>query len=116
MAKEKDPKGSKDRDQSKYPDNPNDPNGGEQYPPDEPKHRRAGREHEVHQDILERRMRGGPPPTPELYRKALEQWNKLPGSVVRPPTDVVPEKPEAEDENKGAPKADQDKGGEGGKQ
>ena len=56
---------------------------------EEPEHRPEGREHQVHREILERRMRGGPEPTPEAYRHALEQWKKLPGSKVRPPTDIV---------------------------
>ena len=55
-----------------------------------PKHRPEGREHQVHKEILDRRMRGGPEPTPDAYRHALEQWKKLPGSKVRPPTDVGP--------------------------
>jgi len=60
--------------------------------PDEerPKHRPEGREHEVHKEILERRMRGGPEPTHDAYMRALEQWKNLPGSIVRPPTDVTP--------------------------
>jgi hypothetical protein len=55
-----------------------------------PRHKPEGREHQVHKEILERRMRGGPEPTPDAYRRALEQWKKLPGSKVRPPTDVCP--------------------------
>jgi hypothetical protein len=55
-----------------------------------PRHRPEGREHEVHKEILERRMRGGAEPTPDAYRDALEQWKKLPGSKVSPPTDVGP--------------------------
>jgi hypothetical protein len=35
-------------------------------------------------------MRGGAEPTPDAYRDALEQWKKLPGSKVSPPTDVGP--------------------------
>jgi hypothetical protein len=38
----------------------------------------------AHIEIEERRFRGGLPPTPELYALAREQWNKLPGSVVKP--------------------------------
>jgi len=63
---------------------------GPDYPdPERPQHRPEGREHQVHREILERRMRGGPEPTPEVYRRALEQWMKLPGSKIRPPSDVV---------------------------
>lgn len=55
-----------------------------------PKHKPEGREHEVHKEILDRRMRGGRTPTQKDYEDALEQWKNLPGSVVRPPTDVRP--------------------------
>jgi hypothetical protein len=52
-----------------------------------PRRRRMGRDHPVHQQIVERRLGGGAPATPEAYAKALEEWKQLPGSVVRPPTD-----------------------------
>ena len=78
----------------KHPRDPNEPKDPKQEPkpPDyeRPKHRPEGREHQVHKEILERRMRGGPEPTPDAYRRALEQWKNLPGSIVRPPTDVTP--------------------------
>lgn len=64
----------------KKPDKPEDP--------ERPKHKPEGREHQVHKEILERRWRGGPEPTPEAYARALEQWKNLPGSIVRPPTDI----------------------------
>ena len=66
-----------------------------------PRRRRMGREHAVHQQIVEKRLGGGAPATPEAYAEALKQWQQLPGSVVRPPTDQKPaETP--------APKPDQD--------
>jgi hypothetical protein len=37
----------------------------------------------AHIEIEERRFRGGVPPTPELYERAREQWNRLPGAVGR---------------------------------
>lgn len=49
-----------------------------------------GREREVHVEIISRRLGGGAAPTPEAYARALEQWQQLPGSVMRPPTDVLP--------------------------
>lgn len=55
-----------------------------------PRVRRAGRERAVHEEIVARRLEGGAPPTPEAYARALEEWQQLPGSVVRPPTDVTP--------------------------
>ena len=68
-----------------------------------PRRRRMGREHAVHQQILDRRLGGGAPATPEAYANALQQWLRLPGSVVRPPTDEKPvpaTKPEGEDQGK----------------
>jgi hypothetical protein len=70
-----------------------------------PRRRRMGREHAVHQELLEKRIGGGDPPTPEAYAKALQEWQQLPGSVVRPPTDVKPSESEkdpskAKDEEK----------------
>jgi hypothetical protein len=88
----------------KHPEDPEDPK-----PPQDPGesdqdgegdgevHETEGRDHAVHMEILARRMRGGPGPaigvgpdaTREAYARALEQWKNLPGSVVRPPTDVT---------------------------
>jgi hypothetical protein len=73
-----------------------------------PKHRPEGREHQVHKEILEKRWRGGPNPTADTSRQALEQWKNLPGSVVRPPTDVSA--PSTEQNQTSTPdKADEDK-------
>jgi hypothetical protein len=61
-----------------------------------------------HIEIEERRFRGGLPPTPELYAQAREQWNQLPGAVVKSPMDqAVPPNPPAASENKPA-KSDED--------
>ena len=53
----------------------------------------------AHIEIEERRFRGGLQPTPERYAGAREQWNRLPGSVARPPmapvTSQVPADSEA---------------------
>ena len=60
---------------------------------DRPRRRRMGREHAVHQQIVERRLSGGAPATPEAYAKALEEWQQLPGSiVVHPQTRNQPKK------------------------
>jgi hypothetical protein len=59
-----------------------------------PRRRRMGREHAVHQELLEKRLGGGDPPTPEAYATALKEWQQLPGSIVRPPTDVKPSESE----------------------
>ena len=56
-----------------------------------------------HIEIEERRFRGGLPPTPELYAQAREQWNQLPGAVVKSAMDqTVPANPLAASENKPA--------------
>jgi hypothetical protein len=61
-------------------------NSGEQgQRPQEP-----GKERQVHEEIIARHYEGGTAPTPEAYRRALKQWQQLPGSIVRPPTDVQP--------------------------
>lgn len=78
----------------KSPDDPPQPPKINQDNPDRPRHDPEGREHQVHKEILERRVRGGPQPTPEAYARALEQWKKLPGSIVRPPSDVTPPPPQ----------------------
>lgn len=97
MAKRKDPHN---------PDDPEDPQQ-EDGDPDQrrPEHRPEGREHQVHQEILKRRLRGGPQPTPQDYARALEQWKNLPGSIVRPPTDnpPPPETPPSPDEKPSEP-------------
>lgn len=71
----------------KYPKDPSHPKPD----PDDsaPQHKPQGREHEIHKEILERRWRGGPASTPDAIERALEQWKNLPGSVVRPPTDIT---------------------------
>jgi hypothetical protein len=69
---------------------------------EQPRRRRMGREHAVHQEIIERRLGGGAPATPEAYAKALEEWRQLPGSVVRPATDEKPAmKPKKQGEDEG---------------
>ena len=45
-------------------------------------------EHQVHKDILMRRMVGGLDATPDAYARGLAQWKELPGSIIRPATDV----------------------------
>ena len=57
-----------------------DEEGDEREPYDDP---------EEHLEIERERFAGGLPPTPELYARAREQWNRLPGSLVRPSMDPV---------------------------
>jgi hypothetical protein len=56
----------------------------------------------AHIEIEERRFRGGLPPTPELYARAREQWNQLPGSAARPGKGPEASKPPADSETKPA--------------
>jgi hypothetical protein len=51
-------------------------------------HEESGDDPERHARIIERRWLGSPPPTLERYARALRQWHRLPGAVVRPATDV----------------------------
>jgi len=69
----------------------------ERHEEERPRRRRMGREHAVHQQIVEKRLGGGAPATPEAYAEALKQWQQLPGSVVRPPTDQKPAETPAPD-------------------
>ena len=60
-------------------------------------------------------MRGGPKQTPEAYERALEQWKNLPGSVVRPPTDIKrppPEEPSEPTDKTSQPDDDNDEASE----
>jgi hypothetical protein len=73
------------------------------------RHSREHGEHEfehdegnrAHIEIEARRFRGGLPPTPELYERAREQWNQLPGAVERS-TDPAKSEPPVESEAKPA--------------
>jgi hypothetical protein len=55
-----------------------------------------------HIEAEERRFRGGLSPTAELYARARDQWNQLPGSVVRSPMDPVASNPPDAPETKPA--------------
>lgn len=52
-----------------------------------------GEERKVHEEIIDRHIRGGAALTneaiTEAYARAQKQWQELPGSIVRPPTDVT---------------------------
>jgi hypothetical protein len=63
----------------------------------EPEHDEGNR---AHIEIEERRFRGGQPPTPDLYERAREQWNQLPGAVEKSPADPVKNKPPVDSETK----------------
>jgi hypothetical protein len=61
----------------------------------------------AHIEIEERRFRGGLAPTPELYERAREQWNRLPGAVKGSAKQPVKSKPPVDSEAK--PAVDEDK-------
>jgi hypothetical protein len=92
-----------------------EPESREHERPERPRRRRAGREHQVHQEIVARRIEGGAPPTPDAYAEALKQWQQLPGSIVRPPSDVGAEKEASETGQSNPAAPDQDIPGEGEK-
>ncbi len=82
MAKPKDP-----TDNPRQDPNPEESRDfGREHP--WPRRHHAGRDRIVHVAITERRFAGGPPPTHEAYNAALEQWHRLPGSVMRPATEI----------------------------
>jgi hypothetical protein len=71
-----------------------------------------GQERRAHEEIIEGRIVGGAEATPELYRHALEQWQEIPGSVMRPPTDVTlpsPKRPKSQEGQQPSEQADNDK-------
>lgn len=103
MAKKKNPDEPRKPKDPKDPEHPDEPN--EPYPEREPYDNP-----EEHLEIERRRFDGGLPPTPELYARAREQWNRLPGSLVRPPMDpVISESDAGEQQSQEQP---DEKGGE----
>lgn len=108
--RESDEREPREREEREHGDRDDDgPPGGERREGEHepPRRRRMGREHAVHQQIVERRLGGGAPATPEAYAKGLEEWHKLPGSVVRPPSDEksgTESKPKTPPENEGEDK------------
>jgi hypothetical protein len=48
----------------------------------------------LHREYVQQRLAGGALPTPEAYARAVDDWQRLPGSVPLPATDVrAPEEP-----------------------
>jgi hypothetical protein len=80
-------------------------------PPRDP--RKPHEEHDnavkVHEAYLQHRLGGGEPASPEAYRRALEQFEKLPGAMRSTPVPVRPK------EEGGKPERDPgEEGNEGG--
>jgi hypothetical protein len=66
----------------------------------------------IHREYVEQRLGGGGEATSETYDEALRQWQRIPGTVSRPPAEVRPPKPPAErEEPEESDKADEDSGG-----
>jgi hypothetical protein len=49
----------------------------------------SGRDRAVIIQILKKRLAGSPVPTAEMYAKALGQWHRLRGSLIREPGSVA---------------------------
>jgi hypothetical protein len=47
----------------------------------------------THEEYLKHRLGGGEPASPEAYRRAVEQFEKLPGAMRSTPEIVRPEEP-----------------------
>jgi hypothetical protein len=93
------------------PDQPGGSDHGHEYDPDRDDDHKFENDkgNASHIEIEERRFRGGLTPTPELYANARDQWNQLPGSVVRSPMDPVGGNPPEGSETKPAePPAESD--------
>jgi hypothetical protein len=112
VPKPKDPNDDRDRrgregDKDKRGEHPAHGEEGSYAEKGQPRRRRMGREHAVHQKIVEKRLGGGAPATPDAYAEALKEWQKLPGSVVRPPTDekLKQDKPKQDEPKQDKPAA-----------
>lgn len=75
-------------------------------------HAEEGTAVQIHQAYLEHRLAGGEEPTPEAYRRAAEQFQRLPGVIGAPPArPAVPQRPEPDDDSDGRPSNDTEGGG-----
>jgi len=81
---------------------PKDDDDDQEQRPREP-HKEEHEAVKIHEAYLEHRLGGGAPATPEAYRRAVEQFEKLPGAMRSTP----PPEPEKKPEPKGEKGADQ---------
>jgi hypothetical protein len=88
---------------------PKDPGDGDEYHKPEP-HKEQSGSVQVHQAYLEHRLAGGEPATPEAFRRAVEQFEKLAGAVRSLPPAVAPDRPSAETGRRQDDKDDDDEG------
>jgi hypothetical protein len=92
--------------------------GGGQGGSGEPERGEAG-EHQIFEDMVQRRMGGGAPPSAAAYARALRLWQQMPGAIGFTPVPDLPDEPPPEGppdgEGDGQPKPPGDGGsGEGG--
>ncbi len=64
-------------------------------------HEEEGNAVRVHEAYLEHRLQGGEPASPDAYRRANEQFQKLPGAVQSTPALVPNPKPDDAPGDKG---------------
>jgi hypothetical protein len=73
--------------------------------------REPSAEHQIFEDMLQRRMGGGAPPSAEAYAKAMRQWQRLPGAVGFVAVPPVPDSGEAPSSSVGGPDGPAAQGG-----
>jgi hypothetical protein len=66
--------------------------GSDEYSKREP-HKEQKDAVKIHEAYLQHRSGGGEPASPEAYRRALEQFEKLPGATRSTPVNVPEQKP-----------------------
>ena len=66
----------------------------EEYQKEPEPHEEEGGAVQVHQAFLEHRLKGGAPATPQAFRSAIEQFQKLPGATRSVPPLASPESPQ----------------------
>jgi competence ComEA-like helix-hairpin-helix protein len=64
---------------------------GDGNPPLTPGKQHGGDPVRIHEEYVRHHLEGETPATTEAYERAHEQFRHLPGSVQRPPTEVVPD-------------------------
>jgi hypothetical protein len=84
---------------------------GDAQPPEEEEQRGPGHPDadpvRIHQEFIQRHLGGGEPATTEVYERAVEQWNELPGAVRVPPTRLPEDAPARNEDEEGEEGGDQ---------
>ena len=76
-----------------------DDGGDYDEPPRKPHNEQPGAV-QIHEAYLQHRLGGGEPASPEAYRRALEQFEKLPGAIRSTPAMVPSQEPKKPPEPK----------------